>query len=223
MKLPKTLIKVFVLVIILLAILVIAIWALAPNIDSEIPQNTTDQNSSTNPQEQKSVPWALFGIIGAVVGAVFIAIFFIRKSGSGYSVLSDQGVKDYVRDYLLQHNFKLENKQGALYYYIPYFFAGDKRYPRALIGWNIFSDRSGIVPMKAHIVTLDINRRSPNYDTRLLSSMTYEEAETYVHKVQIGRTSSSPAPVKQDQIVISEAAQEAFEEAEKEKYKEAFK
>jgi len=185
-------------------------------------ENSTTQKTEEKKEESASKSGIFLSFLIVIV--MIIVIFFVmKKSPQFYKLMSDEETRDLAKNILLkQYGFNLENDLGSTVYFIPYYSNGDKRWPRAIVGWNIkqrMNFEQNVDPIKESIIAIDINRRDPKTDHRLLGSMTREDAETYIHNVLSGKTSQSPAPHKQEKTVISEAQQEAIKEFEKDELK----
>ncbi|MCH7851108.1 MAG: hypothetical protein IH845_05690 [Nanoarchaeota archaeon] len=227
-KSNKTLIKVSViLVIILLVFGGLVFFIKAKNPEPENDETSLEEENEDPGEDNKPTGSAIFLV--AIIFAMIIGflVMAIKKTPQFYSLLEDSKVIEEVRRIIVEdHNFRLENKKGALHYYLPYYFQGNRNFPRAIVGFDMKSSRDdnyNISPIKYNIVTLDINRKNPNFDTQLLPAMDFEEANKYLKDVRTGKISQSPSPSKQDQIVISQAQSKAIEEAEIDKLKEALK
>lgn len=226
-KSVKTLIKASVFIIVILLI-VGAMALIVKNVKtSKIDQNNTIQEPPTY-KEQSKITWEgailIFLIFIIVIG---ILRYVIKKSPDFYKLLKDEEVIEESRRILSEiYNFGFENKKGSVIYYLSYYNGGDKRYPRATIGWNLkqrHDSEGSIEPINAHIVSIDISRRNTKYDHQFLGSLTKDEALKYLHDIQFGKIGQSVDPIKQQKIILSEAEQEAIEEVKKEKIKEEIK
>jgi hypothetical protein len=220
-KTTKKIIKVSLLIIAILLVIGIIGFSITSNqSDVEYEDKSSDDTTTIS---GKGV--FLLGIIFITI--LIILFYIIRKSPDFYKVLTDEETIEASREILLNlYNFNFENKKGSVAYYISYYNGGDKRYPRAIIGWNLKqrSEAEGsIEPLQAHMVTIDISRKNPDRDHQFLSSLTKDEALKYLHDLYFGRIGQSSDPIKQEKIILSEAEQEAIEELKKEKLKEEVK
>jgi len=194
----------------------------------QIEHNETTNSTSIDYEDKTTISGRGVLLLGVIFITVLIILFYIiRKSPDFYRVLTDEETIEVSREMLISlYNFNFESKQGSVAYYLSYYNGGDKRYPRAIIGWNLKqrSDAEGsIEPLHAHLVTIDISRKNPNRDHQFLSSLTKEEALKYLHDLYFGKIGQSVDPIKQERIILSEAEQEAIEELKKEKLKEEVK
>ncbi len=226
-KTTKTIIKVTLLIFVILLVVGIvgfSIKSKQPKIDT----NSTTNSTSISYEDKTSISGRgvlLLGVIFVIV--LFILFYVIRKSPDFYRVLTDEETIEVSKEMLVNlYNFSFENKQGSVTYYLSYYNGGDKRYPRAIVGWNLKqrNDAEGsIEPLHAHIVAIDLSRKNPDRDHQFLGSLTKEEALKYLHDLYFGRIGQSVDPIKQERIILSEAEQEAIEELKKEKLKEEVK
>lgn len=221
-KSTKTIIKVSIFIIFILFIIGLIGLAVRNN---SVPANnneTIQESQTYNENEGISGSGALLLIFIFII-VIGILTYAVKKSPDFYKILSDKKVIEESKRMLSElYNFGFENKTGSVVYYLSYYNAGDKRFPRALVGWNLKqrNDSEGsIEPIKEHIVSIDLSRKNPKRDHQFLSSLTKDEALKYLHDIQFGRIGQSVDPIKQEKIIISQAEQEAIEEVKKEKIK----
>jgi len=226
-KTTKTVIKITLLIIVILLIVGIIGFSIKYK-EPKIDTNSTTNSTSISYEDKTNISGRgvfLLGVIFVIV--LFILFYIIRKSPDFYRVLTDEETIEVSKDMLVNlYNFSFENKQGSVTYYLSYYNGGDKRYPRAIVGWNLKqrNDAEGsIEPLHAHIVAIDLSRKNPDRDHQFLGSLTKEEALKYLHDLYFGRIGQSVDPIKQERIILSEAEQEAIEELKKEKLKEEVK
>lgn len=211
------------------SLLIIAILLVIGIIGFSITSKQSDVGyEDENSQEPSTISGRGVFLLGIIFIIIILILFYvIRKSPDFYKVLTDEETIEASRDILLNlYNFDFENKKGSVAYYLSYYNGGDKRYPRAIIGWSLKQrneSEGSIEPLHAHIVTIDISRKNPNRDHQFLSSLTKDEALKYLHDLYFGRIGQSSDPIKQEKIILSEAEQEAIEELKKEKLKEEVK
>ena len=226
-KTAKRLIKASVFIIVILLI----VGGMGLFVNKVKTQNTSQNETIQEPttyEEPSKISWrgAILLILVFII-IIWILRYVIKKSPDFYKLLNDGEVIEESRRILSEiYNFNFENKKGSAIYYFSYYNGGDKRYPRALVGWNLKQrqDSEGSLdPINAHIVSIDVSRRNTKYDHQFIGSLTKDEALKYLHDVQFGRIGQSVDPVKQQKIILSEAEQEAIEEVKKEKIKEEIK
>jgi len=226
-KTTKTIIKVSLLIFVILLVVGIIGFSIKykqPKIDT----NSTTNSTAISYEDKTTISGRGVLLLGVIFITVLIILFYIiRKSPDFYRVLTDEETIAVSKEMLVNlYNFSFENKQGSITYYLSYYNGGDKRYPRAIIGWNLKqrSDAEGsIEPLHAHILTIDLSRKNPDRDHQFLGSLTKDEALKYLHDLYFGRLGQSVDPIKQERIILSKAEQEAIEELKKEKLKEEVK
>lgn len=186
------------------------------------PNANQDDGSCQYNQEVDNT--ALF-LIGLILVVLMIGTYAYTKTSPKFqNILSDDKAKDYARNYLIEkHNFRLQNNKGALYYYYPYYSAGNKNLPRALVCFNQNSDRTNTEPQINEIITVDVNRKDPERDTALFPPMDFISMMKLIQDIKSGKTGESISPVKQQKQVFSEVEMEAIEETRKDNVKEALK
>ena len=223
----KKIIKVSLLIFVILLVVGIIGFTITSK-QPKIEQNQTTNSTSISYEDKTTVSGRGALLLGVIFVTVLIILFYIiRRSPDFYKLLTDEETIKVSREILLNlYNFNFENKQGSVAYYFSYYNGGDKRYPRAIIGWNLKQrgDAEGsIEPLHAHILTIDLSRKNPDRDHQFLGALTKEEALKYLHDLYFGRIGQSVDPIKQERIILSEAEQEAIEELKKEKLKEEVK
>jgi len=225
-KSTKRLIKIsFVIFILLLIIgfIALVVKTSKPTVSYDGNETIIQKPEETVKEPMKISPKGAFLLIALFSIVIIILMFVVKRSPDFYKILNDEKTIAESRRILSEvYNFNFENEQGSVVYYLSYYNGGDKRYPRALIGWNLKqrNDSEGsIEPLTAHLVSIDISRRSPSYDHQFLGSLTKDDALKYMHDIQFGKIGQSIDPIKQEKIILSEAEQEAIEEVKKEKIK----
>jgi hypothetical protein len=223
----KKIIKVSLVIIVILLVIGIIGFTITSK-QPKIEHNETTNSTSINYEEKTTVSGRGALLLGVIFITVLIILFYIiRRSPDFYRVLTDEETIAVSKEMIVNlYNFNFENKQGSVTYYLSYYNGGDKRYPRAIVGWNLKqrSDAEGsIEPLHAHIVAIDLSRKNPERDHQFLGSLTKDEALKYMHDLYFGRLGQSVDPIKQERIILSEAEQEAIEELKKEKLKEEVK
>ena len=189
------------------------------------PGNETESVQEGVDEEESGKGFFLIALIFLIViGAI---AYVVKKSEGFQKILTDEEAIEESRKILREkYRFSFQNKEGSVVFYFSYYNAGDKRFPRAIVGWDLESrnDSAGSVePIDYHLTTIDISRKNPKYDHQFLGSLTKKEALNYLHDIQFGRTGQSVDPIKQEKLVLSAAEEAAIDELKKERAKKLIK
>lgn len=203
--------------------LIIFIVFLFSNGEENQSQKNQSANQSSEGAEGNKVNNTGLAIFFSVLFLVIVAglVIMTKRYPHIYKILNDEETKEFARKLLVErHKFPLQNKKGAVYFYYPYYFGGNKQFPRAIVGFNLDSDRTNIPPSLYKIIAVDVNRRNPKSDSALFPPTEFKELLSQLHDIKSGKTGESMSPLKQERQFISEAELEAIEGVRKEEIKE---
>jgi len=135
------------------------------------PEDKAEEAKTEEKKEESASKSGIFLSFLIVIVMIIVIFFVMKKSPQFYKLMSDEETRDLAKNILLkQYGFNLENDLGSTVYFIPYYSNGDKRWPRAIVGWNIkqrMNFEQNVDPIKESIIAIDINRRDPKTDHRL--------------------------------------------------------
>lgn len=195
----------------------------------EEEKNTTQEGNQTDDgtkENEKISGGEIFFLLLLFAGIIFALIIVQKNSPGAWKLLKDKEVREKAKKILEdEYDFMFEKNQGSVVFYIPYYVSGDKRFPRAVVGFSLRqrTNDGNIDPVKTDMIIIDVSRKDLAYDSELIGSMTWKEAVDYIYNRGFGKTGQSPAPVKQEKIIVSEAEQELIDEIKKDEIKEKFK
>jgi hypothetical protein len=194
----------------------------------EEENNKTQEGNQTDDgtQQKENISGGEVIFLFIIFAGIIFALIIVQKNSPGaWKLLKDKEVREKAKKILEdEYDFMFDKNQGSVVFYISYYIGGDKRFPRAVVGFSLKqrTNDGNIEPVKTDIIAIDVSRKDLAYDSELLGSMTQKEVIDYIYNRGFGKTGQSPAPMKQEKIIVTEAEQELIDEIKKDKIKEKF-
>jgi hypothetical protein len=195
----------------------------------EEENNTTQEGNQTDDgtKQQENISGGEVVFLLILFAGIIVALLIVQKNSPGaWKLLKDKEVREKAKKILEdEYDFMFDKNQGSVVFYNSYYVGGDKRFPRAVIGFSLRqrTNDGNIEPVITDIVVIDVSRKDLAYDSELLGSMTQREVIDYIYDRGFGKTGQSPAPIKQEKIIMTEAEIELADEIKKEGIKEKLK